>query len=108
MMIRFNVATKARRSSVTLRGLIDDFEGQDWLDSSPGPDQEVAVQDLIEAIQDQFTEEELEILTRRLDDAPWAEIAQKLGCTADAVRVRLSRAIARVRDNLNRGDGLDP
>ena len=39
VMIRFNVATKARRSSVKLRELIDDFEQGGWMDSGsrPGP-----------------------------------------------------------------------
>ena len=35
-----------------------------------------------------------------LDDESWAEIGQKLGCTADTARVRLRRAIARVREKL--------
>jgi RNA polymerase sigma factor (sigma-70 family) len=104
VMIRFNVATRARRSSVRLRELIDDFEQQGWLDSTPGPDQKVADQDLIEAIQEHFSEEELEVLTMWLDGTPWADIGQKLGCTADAARVRLSRAVARVREEMVRGD----
>jgi RNA polymerase sigma factor (sigma-70 family) len=106
-MIRFNIATKARRSSVKLRGLIDDFDAQDWSDSAPGPEKEVDAQDLADAIQGQFNEDELEIFTLRLDEAPWAEIAEKLGCTADAARVKLSRAIARVREVMKRGDGPD-
>ena len=56
------------------------------------PDQEVAEQDLIEAIQEQFSEEELEILTLWLDDMPWAAIGQKLGCSGDAARVRLNQS----------------
>jgi RNA polymerase sigma factor (sigma-70 family) len=100
VMIRFNVATKARRSSVQLRQVIDDFEQQGWLDSNPGPDQEVADQDLIEAVQEQLSEEELEIFTLRLDDVSWASIGQKLGCSADAARVQLNRALARVREKM--------
>jgi RNA polymerase sigma factor (sigma-70 family) len=107
VMIRFNLATKARRSSVKLRGLTDDFEEQGWLDSAPGPDRQVADQDLIEAIQEQFTAGELQIITMRLDDMSWADIAEKLGCTADGARVKLSRAIARVRHSMKRGDGRE-
>ena len=66
--------------------------------SGPRPDQEVADQDLIEAIQEQFSEEELELLTLWLDETPWTAIGQKLGCSGDAARVRLNRAVARVRD----------
>jgi RNA polymerase sigma factor (sigma-70 family) len=105
-MIRFNVATKARRSSVRLRELIDDFQHGGWVSTGRGPDEKVADQDLIEAIQAQFSDEELEILTLWLDDVPWAEIGQKLGCTPDSVRVRMSRAVTRVREKLP-GSGND-
>ena len=44
------------------------------MDSGPRPDQEVADQDLVEAIQEQFSEDELEILTLWLDEMPWADI----------------------------------
>jgi DNA-directed RNA polymerase specialized sigma24 family protein len=74
------------------------------MDSGPRPDERIAEQDLIEAIQEQFTEEELEILTLRLDDTPWAAIGEKLGCSGDAARVRLTRAVARVREKLKRED----
>jgi DNA-directed RNA polymerase specialized sigma24 family protein len=103
-MIRFNVATKARRSHVRLRELIDDFERGGWMDSGPPPDRQVADQDLIEAIQEQFTEQELELLTLWLDDTPWVSIGEKFGCTADAARVRLSRAVARVREKMSTQD----
>ncbi len=86
VMIRFNVATKARLAGVKLRELIDDFEQAGWMDSGLRPDQKVAEQDLIEAIQAQFSEEELELLTLWLDDTPWATIGQKLGCSGDGGR----------------------
>jgi RNA polymerase sigma factor (sigma-70 family) len=104
VMIRFNVATKARRSHVRLRELFDDFEQGGWVDSSPHPDQGMDQNDLIEAIREQFSEQEQELLTLWLDDTPWAAIGQKLGCSGDAVRVRLMRAVARVRKNLSRVD----
>jgi RNA polymerase sigma factor (sigma-70 family) len=100
-IVRFNVATKARRSSVRRRQLIDDFEQAGWIDSAPRPDQEVAEQDLLDAIQAQFTEEELELVTLWLDDTPLAEIGQRIGCTPDAVRMRLKRAITRVRNEMS-------
>jgi DNA-directed RNA polymerase specialized sigma24 family protein len=101
-MVRFNVATKARRASVRLRELIHEFEQGGWIDPAPRPDEEVADQELIEVIQDQFSEDELELLALWLDDAPWADIGQKNGCSADAARVRLGRAIARVREKMSR------
>ena len=86
VMIRFNIASKARRSSVRFRELFDDFEREVRVESGPGPEHQVAEQDLIEAIQDQFTGEELEILTLRLDETPWAAIGTKLGCSGDSAR----------------------
>ena len=51
------------------------------------PDQEVDLLDLIEAIQEQFSGEELELLTPWLDGESWEMIGQKIGTTADAARV---------------------
>jgi DNA-directed RNA polymerase specialized sigma24 family protein len=104
VMIRFNVATKARRASVKLRELMDEFEQGGWIDPAAGPGCQVDDQDLIEAIQGQFTEEELKILTIWLDGRAWADIGRELGCTDDAARIRLSRAFARVRARMLRED----
>jgi RNA polymerase sigma factor (sigma-70 family) len=104
VMVRFTVASKARRSSVKLRKLMDDFAQEAWEDSAPAPDEQVARRDLIDAIQDQLAEDELEILTLWLDDESWAEIGRKLGCTADAARVRLRRAFARIRGRFGADD----
>jgi RNA polymerase sigma factor (sigma-70 family) len=101
-MIRFNLATKARRSSVKLRKVIEDLEQEGLQDRAPGPDEEIADQDLIEAIQRELSEEELAILTLRLDDTAWVVIGQKIGCTPAAARVRLKRALARVRETMVR------
>jgi len=101
VMIRFNVATKARKCSVRLRELFDDFEQQGWVDSNASPHQEVDLQDLIEAIQGQFSGEELEILTPWLDGESWEMIGQKTGSTADAARMCLARAVRRVRDQMS-------
>jgi len=104
VMIRYHVATKARRSWVKLRELFGDFEHAEWPDSAPRPDQQVADSDLVESIQEQFSEEELELVTMWLDELSWAAIGEKLGCTADAARVRLSRAVARVREEFRARD----
>ncbi len=105
VMIRLRVAAKARRSSVRLRTLFDDFEREGWPDSAPAPEQGVTDQDLVEAILRGFTDVELEILTMWLDGATWADIGLKLGCKADAVRIRTSRALGRVRDRMTEVDG---
>ena len=104
VMIRYNLATKARRSSVKLRELLGDFEQQGWIDSGPQPDQEVAQQELITAIQEELSAEELDILTQSLDGTSWESIGQKLGTTADAARMRLKRALHRVRTKMGTED----
>jgi DNA-directed RNA polymerase specialized sigma24 family protein len=108
VMIRYNLATKARRSSVKLRELFDDFEQGGWIDAGPCPDDEVAQQDLIEAIQEQFSEEELGILTQWLDGRSWESIGLKLGTTADATRMRMSRAVRRVQEKMVNEDPALP
>jgi RNA polymerase sigma factor (sigma-70 family) len=100
-LIRFNLATKARRAWVRLRDLLDDEEQDQWIDRGAPPELNVIQQDLIGAIQSQFTEEELEILTLWLDGEPWKRIAEEVGGTLDAVRQRLTRALRRVRESMN-------
>jgi DNA-directed RNA polymerase specialized sigma24 family protein len=96
-MVRFSVATKAGRSSANLRKVLEDFDGQVWVDRSPGPDEKVADRDLVDAVLRRFSGVELEILLMRLDDEPWAEVGRKLGRTADAVRIQMNRAVERVK-----------
>ena len=96
-MVRFKVATKARRLSVTLREVLDRDAPQEWVDSGPGPEKVVDDKDLLEAILKQFTSEELDLLIRRLHEQPWAAIAESVGGTAEALRKKLARALERVR-----------
>ena len=101
VMVRFNVAAKARRSSVKLRKLFDEFDGEAWVDGNRPPDEVVGERELADVIRSQFTDDELEILTLWLDDRTWVQIAAVLGGTADSLRVRLRRAIARIRQKMN-------
>ena len=97
VMVRFSVASKARKSSVKLRKLLDEYAQEAWQDECR-PRTRRSRRDLIDAILDQFSEDELEILTMWLDDESWAEIGQKIGCTADTRG--FACAIARVREKL--------
>ncbi len=97
-MVRFKVATAARRLSVTLREVLDLDAPRDRADSRPAPEKVVEDRDLLEAILKQFEGDELDLLVRRLDDQPWAAIAAALGGTPEALRKKLARAIERVRD----------
>ena len=96
-MVRFKVATKARRLGVMLRGVLDPGESDDRVDSGPSPEKAVDDRDLLETIIKRFDGDELDLLVRRLNDQPWATIAAAVGGTPQALRKRLTRALERVR-----------
>jgi hypothetical protein len=97
-MVRFKVATKARRLSVTLREVLDLGASQDRADSGPAPEKVVEDRDLLDTILKQFAGDELDLLVRRLDDQPWSAIAAAVGGTPEGLRKKLARALERVRD----------
>ena len=97
-MVRFKVATKARRLSVTLREILELDAPTDRADSGPGPEKLVDDRDSLETILKLFEGDELELLVRRLDDQPWSVIALAVGGTAEGLRKKLARALERVRD----------
>jgi RNA polymerase sigma-70 factor (ECF subfamily) len=98
-MVRFKVATKARRLSVTLREVLEVDAPRNRAAVGPGPEKPVDDRDALETILKLFEGDELELLIRRLDDQPWSAIAEALGGTAESLRKKLTRAIERVRDH---------
>jgi RNA polymerase sigma factor (sigma-70 family) len=72
----------------------------DFLDSFAGleksPSHIIAHEELVRALRDQLTEEERRIAEQRAAGLEWAAIAANLGGTADGVRKKLDRAMARV------------
>ena len=97
-MVRFKVATKARRLSVTLREVLELDAPNNRIDSGPGHEKLVDDRDSLETILKLFEGDELELLIRRLDDQPWSVIALAVGGTAEGLRKKLARALERVRD----------
>jgi DNA-directed RNA polymerase specialized sigma24 family protein len=97
-MVRFKVATKARRLSVTLREILDPETPRERPDSGAGPEKPVDDRDLLETIVRQFEGDELDLLVRRLDDQSWPAIAEAVGGSPEALRKKLARALERVRD----------
>jgi RNA polymerase sigma factor (sigma-70 family) len=96
-MIRFKIATHARRHAVTLREILDNDRPIDVTDPRPDAEKIVDDLDLFETILKLFSLDELEILNRRLDEQTWSEIARELGGSAQALRKKLERAFERVR-----------
>src|SRR5690348_14135494 len=82
-MVRFKVATKARRLSVTLREVLDLGASRDRVDSGPAPEKVIEDRDLLDTILKQFAGDELDLLVRRLDDQPWPAIAAAVGGTPE-------------------------
>jgi hypothetical protein len=97
-MVRFKVATKARRLSVTLREVLELDAPDRRADSGPGHEKLVDDRDSLETILKLFEGDELDLLIRRLDDQPWSVIAIAVGGTAEGLRKKLARALERVRD----------
>ncbi len=106
-MVRFKVATKARRLSVTLREILELDAPRDRPDFGPGPEKLVDDQDALETILKLFEAGELDLLIRRLDDQPWSAIALAMGGTAEGLRKKLTRAIERVREHPELRDVFD-
>jgi DNA-directed RNA polymerase specialized sigma24 family protein len=106
-MARSKVATQARRAEVTRR----DRQGQQVLphllngltDPAPDPSRVIAARDLLQQFRLRLKADECALSDRRADGRSWAEIANELGGTPDALRKKLARALDRVACEL----GLD-
>jgi DNA-directed RNA polymerase specialized sigma24 family protein len=97
IMSRFKIATEGRRLSVILREVMDGDSPPDQTDPGPRPEKPVEDQDLADAVLKHFSEDELDLLQRRLDGETWTVIAAERGVSADSPRKTLARAIERVR-----------
>jgi RNA polymerase sigma-70 factor (ECF subfamily) len=73
-------------------------------DSRPGPEDSVAGAELLRRFRDALSVEERQLVDLRGEGLPWTEVATRLGGTAQARRMQLSRAVDRVVREL----GLDP
>jgi RNA polymerase sigma factor (sigma-70 family) len=64
------------------------------------PSQHVAGRELLDQFRARLTDEELAIAALRGDGIPWAEIADRIGGTAQGRRMQLVRAVERVEQEL--------
>jgi RNA polymerase sigma factor (sigma-70 family) len=106
-MARNKLANAARRQTTARRDLhrvqagnLTDGMAVDPRDS---PGAQVANRDLLQKVRSRLSSEELELVELRAQGRNWAEIAAQLGGSPDGLRMRLSRAIERVTQEL----GLD-
>jgi DNA-directed RNA polymerase specialized sigma24 family protein len=75
-----------------------DLEGRPGAD--PTPSRLVAGRELLEAFRGRLTEEERMLADLRGEGCEWAEIAARVGGTAQARRMQLARAVRRVERQL--------
>jgi RNA polymerase sigma-70 factor (ECF subfamily) len=69
----------------------------------PSPSRQVAGRELLDQFRARLTDEERTIATLRGDGIAWADIAGRLGGTAQARRMQLVRAVERVEQELGLG-----
>jgi RNA polymerase sigma-70 factor (ECF subfamily) len=70
------------------------------LAAAPSPSRLVAGRELLEEFRRRLSEEERQLADLRADGCEWAEIAARLGGTAEACRKQLARALDRVERQL--------
>jgi len=103
-MTRNKVAFQVRRQRASRRdSRLTDTRPVDEIDvasTSPGPSELASDHDLFEAVRNRLGDEERRLADLRAEGWEWAEIAGRLGGTAQARRVQLARAVNRVARSL--------
>jgi DNA-directed RNA polymerase specialized sigma24 family protein len=74
---------------------------------TPEPSQLASDHDLIDAVRHRLKDEELLIVDLRAEGLGWAEVAKRLGGSAQARRMQLARAVHRVAKDLKLEDDRD-
>jgi DNA-directed RNA polymerase specialized sigma24 family protein len=84
-------ARAGRRGGSTARRQIEDPSLVP--DVRPAPDEQLAGQEIVEAVRNRMDGSERDLLKRWMDGEPWETIATATGGTPEALRKRLSRSI---------------
>lgn len=102
-MVRNKITDYARRSQAQSRQAhrqvsqdIGDLDGALMVDSKPSIASLLAAKDFVDEVRKRMTDDECEILERRLLDRNWEEIGNSLNANADAIRKKFARAIDRI------------
>jgi RNA polymerase sigma factor (sigma-70 family) len=96
------LATKARGLLREEGGLPP---GWDAIDPHPAPPDEAVRQETLYAIRSRLSEDEFRLFElSKVQERSWPDIARELGGRPDALRIRLARALARVRRELQKED----
>jgi RNA polymerase sigma-70 factor (ECF subfamily) len=74
------------------------------IDPRGDPSAKVDGLDLLEAVRDRLSDEERQIAERWASGEPWDEIGATVGARPDTLRIRLARALDRVRKDFHLAD----
>lgn len=106
-MARNRVIDWARRSQADRRDGRRDvsIEGEDgqqmqFASNEPGPASVLISRELLDQVRSRLTPEELKLMEQRAEGLDWNQIAAETGDQANAVRMRLTRALDRVAEEL--------
>jgi RNA polymerase sigma-70 factor (ECF subfamily) len=79
----------------------DGLDDEALIASGPGPDRQVAAQELCARVRTRLSPDEWRLVELRQEGWAWAEIAAEMGGSADALRMKFARAVQRVSSELN-------
>lgn len=110
-MVRNKVTDYARRSQAQRRKVtrelkqdVGELEGTMLIDPQPSVASLFAAKDIADEFRRRMTDDEQEILERRLKDLNWEEIGKAQNANADAIRKKFTRAIDRIAVELGIDD----
>jgi RNA polymerase sigma factor (sigma-70 family) len=102
-MARNRVISRTRSERRLVRDVrrlaVDPAVLEQVMDARPSPSQIVARKEELDALRSWLTAEEWQIFELRVSGFSWEEVAAKLGGSAQARRMRLSRGLERVERN---------
>jgi DNA-directed RNA polymerase specialized sigma24 family protein len=96
--VHHKIRTKARKERHHAGSLPREWTATD---NGPAPNQELENRDFIEAITSRLSAEDRELFDLRARGFTWPEIANQIGGNADALRMRLNRAVATILSELD-------
>jgi RNA polymerase sigma-70 factor (ECF subfamily) len=105
-MARNKLANHARKQKAARRDHRRTAAAEDaeFIDPAPSPSRVVAGKELLQEVRRRLTDEEQRLAERRAQGCSWAEIAAEVGGQPDALRMQLTRAVRRVRQELHLDD----
>lgn len=86
------------RREVSIEG--EDGEQMQFASPNPGPVSVLVSRELLEQVRSRLAPEELKLMEQRAEGLDWNAIAAQTGDQANAVRMRLTRALDRVAEEL--------